>query len=300
VSPAGKRRAVGHLREERRYAERNACRLVDQPRSTQRYKARIDYEERRIRQRLHELAKQHPGSGYRRMSRLLRREGMNVNRKRVQRLWREEGLRNPLRKRQKRARGHSGNSCAVKKAEHKNHVWCWDFTMDETAEGRRLKWFSVVDEYTRECLALEVERQMTARDVLAILTRLEAKYGTPGAIRSDNGPEFIARAVRQWLAARNVGALYIAPGSPWENGYSESFNSRMKAEFADREVFGSLLEAKVLGAEYQRYWNQKRLHSGIGYQTPAEFAAELGPDSATLRPPQVRSQHQPTLINTGT
>lgn len=114
------------------------------------------------------------------------------------------------------------------------------------------------------------------------------------------GPEFIARAVGKWLAARKVGPLYIAPGSPWENGYSESFNSRMKAEFADRELFGSLMEAKVLGAEYKHYWNQERLHSGIGYKTPAEFAAELGPDSATLRPPQVRSQHQPTLISTGT
>jgi transposase InsO family protein len=195
---------------------------------------------------------------------------MKINKKRVQRLWREEGLRNPLRKRRKRARGHSENSCAMKKAEHKNHVWCWDFTMDETSDGRRLKWFSVVDEFTRECLALEVERRMTAR------------------------------AVRRWLAARNVGPLYIAPGSPWENGYCESFNSRMKAEFADREVFGSLLEAKVLGAEYKRYWNQERLHSGIGYKSPAEFAAELGPDSATLRPPQVRSTPQPTLISTGT
>jgi transposase InsO family protein len=243
---------------------------VRQPRATQRYEARIDYEERRIRRRLHELAKKHPGSGYRRMTRLLQRAGMKINKKRVQRLWREEGLRNPLRKRRKRARGHSENSCAMKKAEHKNHVWCWDFTMDETSDGRRLKWFSVVDEFTRECLALEVERRMTAR------------------------------AVRRWLAARNVGPLYIAPGSPWENGYCESFNSRMKAEFADREVFGSLLEAKVLGAEYKRYWNQERLHSGIGYKSPAEFAAELGPDSATLRPPQVRSTPQPTLISTGT
>ena len=300
MSPAGKRRAVGHLCEEQQYAERNACRLVEQPRSTQRYKARIDHEERRIRQRLHELAKKHPGSGYRRMARLLRREGMRVNRKRVQRLWREEGLRNPPRKRQKRARGQSENSCAMKKAEHQNHVWCWDFTMDETSDGRRLKWFSVVDEFTRECLVLEVERRMTARDVLAILTKLEAQRGTPRAIRSDNGPEFIAQAVRRWLAARQIGPLYIAPGSPWENGYSESFNSRMKAEFADREIFGSLMEAKVLGAQYQRYWNQERLHSGIGYRTPAEFAAELGPDSATLRPPQVRATHQPTLISTGT
>ncbi len=172
--------------------------------------------------------------------------------------------------------------------------------MDETADGKRLKWFSVLDEFTRECLALEVERRMTARDVVAILTWLEAKHGAPGAVRSDNGPKFIARAVQRWLAARKVGPLYIAPGSPWENGYSESFNSRMKAEFADRELFASLMEAKVLGAEYKRYWNQEQLHSGIGYQTPAEFAAELGPDSATLRPLQVPLQHQPTLTSTGT
>ncbi len=251
-----------HLQEEWCYAERNACRLVQQPRATQRYEARIDYEERRIRKRLHEPAKKHPGSGYRRITKLLQREGVRINKKRVHRLWREEGLRDPPRKRRKPARGHSGNSCAMKKAEHKNHVWSWDFTMDETGDGRRLRWFSVVDEYTRECVALDVERRMTARDVLAILTRLEAQRGIPRAIRSDNGPEFIARAVRKWLAARKVGPLYIAPGSPWENGYSESFNSRMKAEFADREVFG-LLEAKVLGAEYQRYWNQERLHSGI-------------------------------------
>jgi putative transposase len=288
---------VEHLLAEWGCAARHACRLVKQPRSTQRYEAHIDYEERRIRKRLHELAKKHPGSGYRRMTRLLRREGMKINKKRVQRLWREEGLRNPLRKRRKRARGHSENGCAVKRAEHKNHVWCWDFTIDETADGRSLKWFSV---FTRECLALEVERRMTARDVMAILTWLEAKHGAPGAVRSDNGPEFIARAVQRWLAARKVGPLYIAPGSPWENGYSESFNSRMKAEFADRELFGSLMEAKILGAECQHYWNQERLHSGIGYKTLAEFAAELGLDSATLRPPQAQSQHQPTLISTGT
>jgi putative transposase len=150
---------------------------VQQPRSTQRYEARIDWGERRVRKRLHELARKHPGSGYRRMTRLLKREGMKINKKRVQRLWREEGLRNPRRKRRKRARGHSENSCAMKKAEYKNRVWCWDFTMDETSEGRRLKWFSVVDEFTRECLALEVERRMTARDVVAILTWLEAKLG---------------------------------------------------------------------------------------------------------------------------
>src|SRR5260370_202982 len=134
------------------------------------------------------------------------------------------------------------------------------------------------------------------RGGVRMLTWVEAKGGGCGGVWSDNGPEFIARGVGRWLAARKVGSLYIAPGRPWENGYSESFNSRMKAEFADREVFGSLLEAKVLGAEYQRYWNQERLHSGIGYKTPAELAAELGPDAATPRPPPVRSQNQPPLI----
>src|SRR5258708_37291906 len=132
---------------------------------------------------------------------------MKINKKRVQRLWREEGLRNPLRKRRKRARGHSENSCAMKKAEYKNHVWCWDFTMDETADGRRLKWFSVVDEFTRECLALEVERRMKAEDVVAILTWLEAKHGTPGAIRSDNGPEFLGGATPRWRARHKVAPL---------------------------------------------------------------------------------------------
>jgi transposase InsO family protein len=235
------------------------------------------------------------------MTVLLRREGWKINPKRVQRLWREEGLRNPPRKRRKRARGHSGNSCAVQKAEYKNHVWCWDFTMDETLDGRRLKWFSVVDEYTRECLALEVERRMTARDVVRILTWLEGWQGAPTAVRSDNGPEFIARAVGKWLAARKVGPLYIAPGRPWENGYSESFNSRMKAEFVDRELFGSLAEAQVLAAEYKGYWNYERLHSGIGYQTPAEFAAQLESGSAQpLRPTQAEHQPQPALISTGT
>ncbi len=126
------------------------------------------------------------------MTKLLQREGMKINKKRVQRLWREEGLRNPARKQRKRARGHSGNSCAVKKSEYKNHVWCWDFTVDETSDGKRLKWSSVVEEFTRECLALEVERRMTARDVVAILTWLKARHGTSGAIRSDNGAEFMA------------------------------------------------------------------------------------------------------------
>jgi transposase InsO family protein len=164
-----------------------------------------------------------------------------------------------------------------------------------------LKWFSVVDEFTRECLALEVARRMTARDVVGILTWLERWHGAPAAIRCDNGPEFIARTVQKWLEARQVGPLYIAPGSPWENGVSESFNSRMKAEFVDRELFGSLAEAKVLAAEYRRYWNSERLHSGIGYQTPAEFAATLASGSAQpLRPTPTRDETQPTLISTGT
>ncbi len=177
-------------------AERNACRLVKQPRSTQRYEARIDYEERRIRKRLHELAKKHPGSGYRRMARLLRREGMKINKKRVQRLWREEGLRNPLRKRRKRARGHSENSCAMKKAEYKNHVWCWDFTMDETSEGRRLKWFSVVDEFTRECLAIDVAGSIRSNRVIEVLSRLVGMLRYSGHLRAPGSALAASRSAR--------------------------------------------------------------------------------------------------------
>jgi transposase InsO family protein len=165
-----------------------------------------------------ELVRQHPRFGYRRIWALRRREGWRVNRKRVHRLWRQQGLRVPRKQRKKRRLGSSATSCVRRPAEHKDHVWAWDFLHDRTSDGRPLKWFTLVDEYTRECLALEVERGMTAKAVSAVLARGVRERGAPLHIRSDNGPEFMARAIRAWMSGAGLETLYIEPGAPWENG----------------------------------------------------------------------------------
>lgn len=206
----------------------------------------------------------------------MRREGWRVNKKRVHRLWKEEGLKVPDKQRKRRrliVEGASENGCARRRAEHKDHLWSYDFVMDRTENGRRLKIMPVVDEYTRECLAIEVERSITASDVIATLARLFEEREEPRYIRSDNGPEFVAAALKRWLKASGVGTLYIEPGSPWENAYAESFIGRLGDELLKREVFTSLMEAKVLVEEYRDYYNHNRPHSALGYRTPWEFAA---------------------------
>jgi putative transposase len=219
-----------------------------------------------------ELVRQHPRFGYRRIWALLRRPGFRVNRKRVYRLWRKEGLKVPRRKKKKRRLGHSGNGCAKRCAQARNHVWAWDFIHDRTADGRPLKWLSVVDEYTRECVGLEVARSMSAKRVTELLAGMIRERGAPVHIRSDNGPEFIAQEIRGWLGAAQVAALYVEPGSPWENGYAESFHSRLRDELLDREEFNSPLEARVVSAAWRQEYDHKRPHSSLNYQTPAEFA----------------------------
>ena len=237
-----------------------------------------------------ELVREHPRYGYRHVWALLRREGWRVNRKRVYRLWRAEGLKVPQKQRKRRYLGHSANGCARHRAEHKDHVWAWDFIHDRTAEGRPLKWLSIVDEYTRECLALEVGRGMTADRVIEVLAELFAVRGVPEHIRSDNGPEFIAGAIRSWLAQAGVEALYIEPGSPWENGYAESFHSRLRDELLNREEFTTLAEARALSTAWRLEYNHRRPHSSLGYQTPAEFAA--GCAAASVRPTaSLQQQH---------
>src|SRR5207244_8650620 len=195
-----------------------ACKVLDQPRGTQRYVTLEDEEERRLISRLHELVRERPRYGYRFMVAILRREGWRVNRKRVYRLWRQEGFQVPRKQRKKRRLGSSQGSCIRRRAEHKDHVWAWDSVFDRTAHGRSLKCLSIVDEYTRECLALEVDRGMTSEEVLDVLRDLFVIRGVPKFIRSDNGPEFIALAIRQFLTAANIGPLYIEPGSQWQNG----------------------------------------------------------------------------------
>jgi putative transposase len=261
---------------------------VGQPRATQRRPPARRAADDRLERRVLELVRVHPRFGYRRVWALLRAEGWRVNRKRVYRLWRRLGLRVPKKHRKKRRLGSSANACHRRRAEYPRHVWCWDFIHDRTADGRPLKWLSVVDEYTRECLALEVRRGLTAAAVVAALTALVRRRGAPAHVRSDNGPEFIARAIRAWLEKERVGALYIAPAAPWENGCAEAFHSRLRDELLDAEEFTSLLEARVLADQWRHEYNHERPHSALGYRTPAAFA-----EDATV-------SVDPTLTATGT
>jgi putative transposase len=296
VSPARRRQAVERVIKSLGVSERRACRALGQPRSTQRYAGTGPERDKALLLRIRELAREHPRYGYRRVTALLRREGWSVNRKRVHRLWRREGLKVPQVQRKRRRLGHSENSCTRRRAERPNHVWSYDFIHDQTADGRGLKLLPVVDEYTRECLTIEVERHLTANDVVSTLEYLFEVRGEPEHIRSDNGPEFIAEVVRDWLGRRGAKTLFIEPGSPWENAYSETFNSRLRDEILDREVFETLKEAKVLLEGHRLDYNHRRPHSSLGYRTPAEFAAACHrPDSASLHPAEARTNPDPGL-----
>jgi transposase InsO family protein len=263
--------------------------VLNQPRGTQRYQVQEDSEEeKRLVTRLHALAVKHPRYGYRMITAKLRQEGWSVNVKRIYRLWRREGLKVPKKVRKKRRLGHSGNSCMRRKAEHKDHVWTWDFIHDRTASGRPLKWFAVTDEYTRECLALEVDRSITAERVLDVLTNLFLTRGVPRHIRSDNGPEFIAAVIRRHGSRAGLEMLYIEPGAPWENGYAESFFSRLRDELLNVEEFMNLAEARWFAKRRLTEHNEERPHSSLDYRTPAEFASQCAasaPASATPQPP---------------
>jgi len=302
VTAAQRRQAVRLLPDTFGVSQRRACRVLGQPRSTQRQKPQTKEEEGRLVARMLELVRQHPRYGYRRIWALLRREGWRVNRKRIHRLWRKEGLKVPRKQRKKRRLGSSANSCVRRPAAHKDHVWAWDFLHDRTTDGGPLKWFTLVDEYTRECLALEVARGLTARGVTEVLAGVVPERGAPANVRSDNGPEFIAKAIRAWMAGAGLETLYIAPGAPWENGYAESFNSKVRDELLNAEEFASLLEARVLARPWKQQYNQVRPHSSLGYRTPAEFGA-MAPraDSAALRRPEEPSVTiDPTLTAPGT
>jgi putative transposase len=265
---------VEHLQQRFEVSERRACRVVGQPRSSQRYVSMKVGKDAALVKRMVALSRENPRYGYRRVWALLGREGWAVNKKRVQRLWREAGLKVPAKKVHKRRRlGTSENGCTRRRAQYINHVWSYDFAMDATEDGRRLKMMPIVDEYSRECLSLEAERSITAEGVVGILDRLFIERGKPAYIRSDNAPEFIAEALRHWLATSGVKILYIEPGAPWENAYSETFISRLRDELLNREVFANLKEAKVLAKDYRDRYNQQRPHGALGYLTPAEFAA---------------------------
>lgn len=273
VSPGLRREAVLHVQECLEVSERRACTAVGQPRSTQRYCPQPGDLEKKLTSRMHELVRENPRYGYRRIAALLRADGWAVNVKRVHRLWRREGFKVPVRQIKKRRLGTSANGIVRKSAQWPNHVWAWDFVHDRTRGGNALKLLTVVDEYTRQCICLEVRRHMKGADVAEVLMEAMAHYGVPGHIRSDNGPEFIAKQLRRTLGELGVGTLYIEPGSPWQNGFAESFNSKLRDELLSCEVFESLTEAKYLARQWRRSYNTHRPHSSLGYQTPAAFAA---------------------------
>jgi transposase InsO family protein len=296
VSPSRKRDAVDHLEGSFEVSERRACAVLDQPRSTQRYERKPASDESSLVARMHELVRRHPRFGYRRIAALLRREGFRAGFDRVYRLWRREGLKVPKSRRKRRRLGTSANGCVRRRVRRPNEVWAWDFIFDRTTSGTSLKWLSVIDEFTRECLCLKVARRMTNGDIIEVLGGLFLAHGMPAHIRSDNGPEFIAKGLREWLERSCVGPLYIEPGSPWENGYAESFHSKLRDEFLGCEEFESLREATMLGASWRRAYNEVRPHSSLGYVPPAEFARACGPSAPASAAPQPALQaHTLTL-----
>jgi len=235
--------------------------------------------------RIGTLATENPSYGYRLVTALLKREGWMVNAKHVYRLWRQAGLSHWAKPWKRRRLSSSADSCVRLKPTDPGHVWSCDFVSDAIEDGRRLKWMPVLDEYTRECLALEVSRSMTSSDVIVTLDRLIAKRGAPAFIRSDNGPEFIAEAVQKHLSTLDVEIRFIEPGAPWENGYVESFNGTLREDLLNREIFGHLLEARVLGTQYRNRYNTVRPHISLDYRTPAEFAASHAASSTPATVP---------------
>jgi transposase InsO family protein len=215
------------------------------------------------------LARRFGRYGYRRITDLLQMAGWQVNAKRVQRIWRQEGLKVPSKQPKRDRLWLTDGSCIRLRPEHRNHVWAYDIVSETTSDGRKLRLLTVVDEYTRECLAIRVERRITSHDVLYTLSELFLKQGIPEHIRSDNGPEFVAKAIRTWLGNLGVKTLFIEPGSPWENGYVESFNGKLRDELLNREIFYTLKEAQILIEHWRREYNHIRPHSSLGGRPPA-------------------------------
>jgi len=250
-------------------SERRACRVLGQHRSTQRHIPNDREDEEQLVADMIELARQFGRYGYRRIAALLRDAGWQVNDKRVERLWRREGLKIPYKQPKRGRLWLNDGSCVRLKPLHKNHVWSYDFVHHRTDNGRAFRMLNILDEYSRECLAIRIKRKLNSTDVIDTLTDLFILRGVPNYIRSDNGPEFVAEAVRKWIAAVGAQTAYIEPGSPWENGYVESFNARLRDELLNGEIFYSLKEAQILIEQWRKHYNTKRPHSALGYRPPA-------------------------------
>jgi putative transposase len=270
VSTDTKRRAVATLMQERGYSQRRACALIGLARSSARYQRHERQDEAELSQAIQDLAAAKPQYGYRQITRLLRRKGLVVNFKRVQRLWRKLGLALARRKRIKRRYGQKAEG--LKRAEYPNHVWTYDFLEARTERGGKLRILALLDEYTRECLMLFVARSIASKRVLHVLHWLFQTRAVPKHLRSDNGPEFIAKAVQADLGQKHCQTLYITPGSPWENPFIESFNGKLRAECLNRHLFANGREAQLVLEDWRLEYNSERPHSSLDGLTPSEFA----------------------------
>lgn len=278
MTPTQQRAAAAYLRTTYGVSERRIARLLRRARSTLRYRRQPRSGEEALVRAIRRLARRYPRYGYKRVHALLVREGWRINRKRTRRLWRALGLRRPMRRKKARKStampGSSANSCTNQPARFKNDVWTCDCIADRTVDGQPLKCLSLVDEYTRECLVLHMARQTTGPDVRRLLARVIGRRGAPTRIRSDNGSEFICAVLKGWLPQTGAEAIPVAPASPWENGFIESFHSRLRDEFLDREEFESVADARAQAAAWRQEYNAIRPHSGLRYRTPHEFSRE--------------------------
>ena len=250
-------------------SERRACRVLGQHRSTQRHVPTGREDEERLVADMIELARQYGRYGCRRVAVLLRDAGWSVSDGRIERLWRREGLKVPPKQPKRGRLWLNDGSCIRLRPTHRNHVWSYDFVHHRTDDGRAFRMLNILDEFSRECLAIRIKRKLNSTDVIDALTDLFILRGVPDHIRSDNGPEFVAEAVRKWIAAVGANTAYIEPGSPWENGYVESFNARLRDELLNGEIFYSLKEAQIIIEQWRHHYNTKRPHSALGYRPPA-------------------------------
>ena len=270
VSPAQKKQAVAYVVDQRLCSERRACRYLGVHRSTYRYPVKSPLPQQvQLHQRIVSLSWQYPRYGYRRIRAVLEREGWSVSRKQVQRIRRKEGLK--VRPKPQHIPRQGVSTGLPTQATHRNHVWTWDFIFDRTDKGSTLKMLTMLDEYTRQCLAIRVERQIRSGQVLATLWQAMMQYGIPEHIRSDNGTEFIAGKIQRWLRVNQIKTLYIEPGSPWQNGYIESFHSRFRDECLNREWLLNLREARVVIEDWRQHYNTERPHSRLGYLSPENY-----------------------------
>jgi putative transposase len=270
VSPSSRRRAVKSCVEEGLSSAAQACRAIDLARSSYYRPCSVSLRRRRVRRQVLKLSEKHPRYGYRRITALLRRAGLIINPKRVQRLRRMEGVQ--VCKKQRRMRRVGLSAVERLRATKARQVWSWDFVEDQTDNGSRFRILTLLDEHTRQCLALHAAWSIRAGDAITVLEAAIARYGAPEHLRSDNGPEFIAYAIQDWLKERQIKTLYIRPGSPWENAHIESFHDKLRDECLNRELFGTLAEARVIVESWRVEYNQERPHSSLDNQTPEEFA----------------------------